>query len=157
MTRSHKYNDPDHHHDIQQEHLPKFFAKSGHVDVAPNKTKKDGGGKGNWHVTRPASFSFPYLTFPRGRSGDEILDEDFNFKPRRRSNSSVEHGPRPFKTKFETVEAEPVFEEESMGPNGDYDDSSVSDTMSKTDTDGGSIEQSNSSISDEGSAVFGRK
>ncbi|KAB8606229.1 hypothetical protein FH972_025859 [Carpinus fangiana] len=132
ILRTHKYNERDHHHpgSVPEEHLPKFFAKSGYVDVAPGKTKKDGGGKGNW-----------------GRSGDEILDEDFNVKPRRRSNSSVEHGPRPFQTKFEIHEPEPVFEEESMGPNAtdleglEHDDnSSTSDTMSKTDTNDSVVE-----------------
>lgn len=53
VTRSHKYTDRDHagladgsaHPD---EHLPRYFAKSGHPGEAPTKTKKDGGGKGNW-------------------------------------------------------------------------------------------------------------
>jgi hypothetical protein len=55
VTRTHKYNDrdhtgePDHHNDV-----PKFFAKSGFVDVDPKKTKKDGGGKGNWYVLTPS-------------------------------------------------------------------------------------------------------
>jgi len=55
VTRSHKHNDRDHaaladgtaeHED----HLPRYFAKSGHADADPNKTKKNGGGKGNWYV-----------------------------------------------------------------------------------------------------------
>jgi hypothetical protein len=55
VTRSHKYNDKDHAGladgtAAPQEHLPRYFAKHGHVDVDPKKTKKDGGGKGNWYV-----------------------------------------------------------------------------------------------------------
>ncbi|KAF2759814.1 hypothetical protein EJ05DRAFT_474871 [Pseudovirgaria hyperparasitica] len=106
MTRSHKANDRDHagiadgtadHEDC----MPRYFAKSGHADSDPNKTKKNGGGKGNW-----------------GREGDEL--EDFNYNmthPRRRTNSSSHgHDLSAFKTKFETIEAEPVFEEELHGP-----------------------------------------
>lgn len=104
MTRSHKHNDRDHaaladgtaeHED----HLPRYFAKSGHADADPNKTKKNGGGKGNW-----------------GREGVEIEDYNYNLtNPRRRSNSSSHTGLKDFKTKFETVEPEPVFEEEIHG------------------------------------------
>ncbi|KAF2256399.1 hypothetical protein BU26DRAFT_513232 [Trematosphaeria pertusa] len=106
MTRSHKYTDRDHagladgtaHPD---EHLPRYFAKSGHVDMDPNKTKKSGAGKGNW-----------------GREGDEVEDYGYNMNnPRRRSNSST-HAAKDFKTKFETIETEPVFEEEVHGAMG---------------------------------------
>lgn len=55
MTRSHKFTDRDHAavaaaaaEGMEPEHLPRYFAKSGHVDADPNKTKKNGGGKGNW-------------------------------------------------------------------------------------------------------------
>jgi len=55
VTRSHKQNDRDHAgladgtaDDAQ--HLPRYFAKSGHVDADPKKVKKEGGGKGNWLV-----------------------------------------------------------------------------------------------------------
>ncbi|KAI9796564.1 MAG: hypothetical protein M1833_006128 [Piccolia ochrophora] len=52
----------------------------------------------------------------RGRSGDEVEDGMYNMtNPRRRSNSST-HVPSGFKTKFETREPEPVFEEELHGP-----------------------------------------
>ena len=53
----------------------------------------------------------------RGREGDELQDYEYNLtKPRRRSNSfSTAAGHKDFKTKFETVEPEPVFEEETMG------------------------------------------
>lgn len=55
VTRSHKLNDRDHHHTVPAEgtgaandHLPRFFAKNGPVAADPNKTKKNGAGKGNW-------------------------------------------------------------------------------------------------------------
>ena len=47
--------------------------------------------------------------------------EDYGYnmtKPRRRSNSSSQ-GPRDFKTKFETIDPEPVFEEDIHGPEAD--------------------------------------
>jgi len=100
MTRSHKLNDRDHGGladgtAAPQEHLPRYFAKSGPVDADPRKTKKDGGGKGNW-----------------GREGEEVQDYGYTFtNARRRSNSSTQ-GLAEFKTKFETVEPDPVFEEE---------------------------------------------
>ena len=50
MTRSHKQNDRDHAGlpdgtASAEEHLPRYFAKSGYSDVDPKKTKKNGGGK----------------------------------------------------------------------------------------------------------------
>jgi hypothetical protein len=53
VTRSHKFGDKDHSQRGSNGHpneniLPKYFAKSGPVDADPNKTKKNGGGKGNW-------------------------------------------------------------------------------------------------------------
>lgn len=53
MTRSHKYNDKDHAGlaegtVLPHENVPKFFAKHGFDGVDPKKTKKNGGGKGNW-------------------------------------------------------------------------------------------------------------
>jgi len=119
MTRSHKANDRDHKGLASgtagpTEHLPRFFAKTGHLDVDPKKVKKDGGGKGNW-----------------GNFGDEVMDENFHFaNARRRSNSSTfSHHIADFKTKFEVNEPEPVFEESVHGPldeNGEE--------MSKSDT-----------------------
>lgn len=55
MTRSHKYGERDHKGLADgsvspTEQLPRFFAKSGYVDVDPKKVKKDGNGKGNWYV-----------------------------------------------------------------------------------------------------------
>ena len=53
VTRSYKQNDRDHVGLADgtaeaTEHLPRYFAKSGHVDADPKKVKKEGGGKGNW-------------------------------------------------------------------------------------------------------------
>lgn len=54
----------------------------------------------------------------RGREGEEVEDYSYNMNnPRRRSNSST-HNVKDFKTKFETIEPEPVFEEELHGPTG---------------------------------------
>jgi len=121
MTRSHKANDRDHKGladgtAAPSEHLPRFFAKSGHVDVDPKKIKKDGGGNGNW-----------------GRFGEEVVDQHFRFtNARRRSNSSTaSHHITDFKTKFEVNEPEPVFEEALHGPPADED---TGDDLSKTDT-----------------------
>ena len=62
--------------------------------------------------------------------------------PRRRSNSSTHAvGAKDFKTKFETVEHEPVFEEELHGP-GLSEDSSVDEGVGEKDSvSGGSIEE----------------
>ncbi|KAJ5810901.1 hypothetical protein N7447_010417 [Penicillium robsamsonii] len=80
-----------------RDNIPRYFAKSGPTDADPRKTKKDGGGKGNW-----------------GRSGDEMQDTDYSFaNARRRSNSSTQ-GLADFNTKFEAFEPEPVFEEEVL-------------------------------------------
>lgn len=54
----------------------------------------------------------------RGQAGDEVEDMGYNIaNARRRSNSST-NPIRDFKTKFETIEPEPVFEEELHGPIG---------------------------------------
>ncbi|KAL9611627.1 MAG: hypothetical protein Q9167_003742 [Letrouitia subvulpina] len=105
MTRSHKQNDRDHvaladGTAVADDHLPRYFAKSGHVDADPKKVKKEGGGKGNW-----------------GTPGEEQQDYGYKFtNARRRSNSSSHgHAISDFKTKFETVESDPVFEEEYHG------------------------------------------
>ena len=52
--------------------------------------------------------------FDRGAPGEESQDYGYNFtNARRRSNSSGHnHHITDFKTKFETIEADPVFEEE---------------------------------------------
>ncbi|KAL4879834.1 hypothetical protein BJY04DRAFT_90442 [Aspergillus karnatakaensis] len=104
MTRSHKVNDRDYSAAqnggvAPNENLPRYFAKSGPVDADPRKTKKNGGGKGNW-----------------GRSGEEIQDYEYTFlNARRHSNSSIQ-GISGSKSKFETIDPEPVFEEDVHGP-----------------------------------------
>lgn len=59
--------------------------------------------------------------FQRGTPGEEGQDYGYNFtNARRRSNSSSHgHAISDFKTKFETVEAEPMFEEEFHGAQDD--------------------------------------
>lgn len=53
VTRTHKGNDRDHvglangTADADQ-HLPRYFGKSGHIDADPKGIKKSGSGKGNW-------------------------------------------------------------------------------------------------------------
>ncbi|TAQ85005.1 hypothetical protein B7494_g6676 [Chlorociboria aeruginascens] len=106
VGKSHKYNDRDHAGLADgtaqpEEHLPRYFAKSGHVDSDPKKAKKNGAGKGGWGV-----------------DGEEVQDEGFNLaNARRRSNSSsYTAGLKDFKTKFEENAELPVFEEELHGP-----------------------------------------
>ncbi|KAF1921904.1 hypothetical protein BDU57DRAFT_584878 [Ampelomyces quisqualis] len=107
LTRSHKFTDRDHAGIAdgtaeRESRLPRYFAKSGHADADPTGTKKGGKGKGNW-----------------GTPGDEVEDIKPNMaNARRRSNSST-HNMEDFKTKFETIEIEPVFEEELHGPMGE--------------------------------------
>lgn len=69
----------------------------------------------------------------RGREGDEIDDLGYNLtNPRRRSNSSTNQN-KDFKTKFETVEPEPVFEEEIHGPMGaELDKESTASSSTKS-------------------------
>ena len=57
------------------------------------------------------------LTGPasRGRSGDESQDYGYKFTNTRRRSNSSGLGLGDFKTKFEAVEADPVFEEEYHG------------------------------------------
>lgn len=56
-------------------------------------------------------------SYPGGVDGEEVQDEGFNLaNARRRSNSSsYTAGLKDFKTKFEQVEQEPVFEEDLHG------------------------------------------
>jgi len=109
MGKTQKFNDRDHAGladgtAVAAEHLPRYFAKSGHADADPKKTKKNGAGKGGWGV-----------------DGEEVQDEGFNLaNARRRSNSSsYTAGLKDFKTKFEQIDQEPVFEEELHGANGE--------------------------------------
>jgi hypothetical protein len=135
MTRSHKFNDRDHAGladgtAAPEEHLPRFFAKHGHLDTDPKKIKKNGGGKSNW-----------------GGPGEEVVDDNFNFtNARRRSNSSgYANGLRDFKTKFEFNEPEPVFEESVHGPPAEGE---VDETLAKTESNSSGP----SSFDDDGSA-----
>ena len=53
VTRSNKANDRNHTGIADgtataEDRLPRYFAKSGHVDADPKGVKKQGGGKGNW-------------------------------------------------------------------------------------------------------------
>lgn len=53
MTRSHKFNEKDHAGiadgtAMPHDNMPKFFAQNGFAGVDPKKTKKNGGGRGNW-------------------------------------------------------------------------------------------------------------
>ncbi|KAL5324497.1 hypothetical protein ACEPPN_009043 [Leptodophora sp. 'Broadleaf-Isolate-01'] len=109
MGKTNKFNDRDHAGladgtAAATEHLPRYFAKTGHVDADPKKTKKNGAGKGGWGV-----------------DGEEVQDEGFNLaNARRRSNSSsYTAGLKDFKTKFEHVEQDPVFEEDIHGAGDD--------------------------------------
>lgn len=64
------------------------------------------------------------LYFHRGVEGEEVQDEGFNLNnARRRSNSSsYTPGLKDFKTKFEAIETEPVFEEGLHGPTTEEDE-----------------------------------
>ncbi|KAK6583898.1 hypothetical protein PZA11_003628 [Diplocarpon coronariae] len=57
------------------------------------------------------------LLLPKGVDGEEVQDEGFNLNnARRRSNSSsYTAGLKDFKTKFEHIEHDPVFEEDIHG------------------------------------------
>jgi hypothetical protein len=94
MTRSYRSKN----HDMAL--LPRNFGKSTGAVTDPYKTKKNGGGRGNW-----------------GPSGSELEDVSYNpAKPRRRSNVSAQTASfESFKTKFEIVEDEPVFIERIHG------------------------------------------
>ncbi|KAF3905809.1 hypothetical protein AA313_de0205617 [Arthrobotrys entomopaga] len=105
MTRTTKANDIPHNNPeaaaiMTENQLPKFFAKSGFVDTAPQKVKKEGGGRGNW-----------------GHPGDELEDlDEFNMnRARRYSNSSPTHTFQ-LKSKFETPEDDPLYDEDRHGP-----------------------------------------
>jgi hypothetical protein len=76
----------------------------------------------------------------RGVDGEEVQDEGFNLtNARRRSNSSsYTAGLKDFKTKFETIETEPVFEE------GIHDAPDESEEVRRVNT-----ESSDSSVEDD--------
>jgi hypothetical protein len=128
VTRSHKHNDRDHvgladGTAAAEEHLPRYFAKAGHTDSDPKKVKKEGGGKGNWSaMTTVLLLCKRKLILARGRSGDEMQDYGYNFTNARRRSNSSSQVIADFKTKFEGVENDPVFQEELHGPNDIADD-----------------------------------
>ncbi|ELR04326.1 hypothetical protein GMDG_06708 [Pseudogymnoascus destructans 20631-21] len=132
LTRSHKLNDRDHAGLADgtasaEEHLPRYFAKAGHVDADPKKTKKNGGGRGNW-----------------GIDGEEIQDEGFNVtNARRRSNSSsYAAGLKDFKTKFELFDPDPVFEENIHGARPeDHMEAASRVTTTESSEGGGSVDE----------------
>jgi len=129
MTRSHKLNERDHAALAAgtanaSDRLPRFFAKNGLAGTDPKKVKKNGAGKGGWGV-----------------EGEEIQDADFALtNARRRSNSSsYAAGLKDFKTKFEAIETEPVFEESIHGaqpgsPTSTHSDSQFADSIEKVNT-----------------------
>lgn len=100
MTRSHKANDPIHNGSAeggsnQGNDIPKNFGKYSNHTEAPNRAKKNGGGKANW-----------------GRDGDEIDDSvEFRMHNARRRSNSKGHIDNILKSKFEVNEADPVFDE----------------------------------------------
>ncbi|KAF7508758.1 hypothetical protein GJ744_009005 [Endocarpon pusillum] len=132
VTRTEKRNDRNHTGladgtATAEDHLPRYFAKSGHPDADPTAIKKQGGGKGNW-----------------GKPGAEMDDYGYKFaNSRRRSNSSTQ-ALGDFKTKFEAVDQDPVFEEEVHGPTRtNTEDSNTLEKEESTDTStvGGSVEE----------------
>ncbi|KAJ4506724.1 hypothetical protein HRR75_006966 [Exophiala dermatitidis] len=131
-TTHHKGNDRNHSAladgtATAEDRVPRFFAKHGHADADPTSVKKQGHGKGNW-----------------GREGEEVEDYGYTFtNARRRSNSST-HALGDFKTKFETRDTEPVFEEGLHGPT--EDDIEKASSLSKEEstdssTNAGSIDE----------------
>jgi len=133
VTRSHKQNERDHAAlaagTATGDRLPRFFSKNGLVGTDPKKVKKNGAGKGGW-----------------GIQGEEIQDSNFalstNLARRRSNSSSYASGLRDFKTKFEDIETEPVFEESIHG--------ALEEPASPTSTDEGGMEKVDS-LSSEGS------
>lgn len=82
----------------------------------------------------------------RGRDGDEAQDYEYKFtNERRRSNSSTKVL-GDFKTKFEDIDVEPVFEENLHGPSEeDVEKASMASLDKEESTDsstlGGSVEE----------------
>ena len=74
--------------------------------------------------------------FHRGTPGDESQDYGYKFtNARRRSNSSSHgHSLIDFKTKFEAIEADPVFEENYHGAKADVDDEQHMSSLEKGDS-----------------------
>ncbi|OCT51344.1 STF2-like protein [Cladophialophora carrionii] len=128
VTRTNKGNDRNHSAiadgtALPEERLPRYFAKHGHVDADPKGVKKQGGGRGNW-----------------GRDGEEAQDYGYTLNnARRRSNSSTQ-ALGDFKTKFETMDTDPVFEEELHGPTEEDIEKASTHDSTDSSTLGGSID-----------------
>lgn len=123
MTRSHKANDPIHNGNAegagsaQGDSIPRNFGKHAAHTEPPNRAKKNGGGKANW-----------------GRDGDELLDEtEFSMHNARRRSNSKGHIDNIMKSKFEVVEAEPVFDESMMSAEHADQAETASSTSESTD------------------------
>ena len=89
----------------QSTSLPKFYGKSVEVDNEHKNAKKQGAGKGNW-----------------GTEGVEQHDYDYSFTNARRRSNSSGHQLRDFKSKFEVIEDQPVFNVRLHGPVEDEHD-----------------------------------
>ncbi|KAK9438739.1 STF2-like protein [Metarhizium brunneum] len=118
VTRTVKANDRDHKGlaegtAVILDQMPRYTGKAGFTDTDPKKVKKNGCGRGNW-----------------GTFTDDVMGQDFSFNnARRRSNSSsASHHLNDFKTKFEVIDSEPVFEESVHGPVSEEDDVSKTDS-----------------------------
>ncbi|USW58768.1 hypothetical protein Slin15195_G120870 [Septoria linicola] len=123
VTRTQKANNRDHvglanGTAAPEEHLPRYFGKSGHDGVSPTSVKKSGQGRGNWGT--------PGYT--------ELDDLPYNLnKPKRRSNStSMAAGHNLFKTKFEADEDVIEYDEDIHGP--DHAELEKMSTTSSADT-----------------------
>lgn len=92
------------------------------------------------HHTKPSTHAD---SSDRGRDGEESQDYGYNFTNQRRRSNSSNQVLGDFKSKFETVDQDPVFEEELHGPI--QDDLDEGSTLSKESTDtstiGGSVEE----------------
>jgi hypothetical protein len=83
-------------------------------------------------ILSPNALPAPTTNTDRGRDGEESQDYGYNFNnARRRSNSSTQ-ALGDFKTKFEAMDADPVFEEELHGPT--EEDIEKASTHDSTDT-----------------------
>ena len=95
------------------------------------------------HIRRPAVIHAD-CRCRRGHPGEEAQDYGYKFAvTRRRSNSSTYgNAIGDFKTKFEQVEADPVFEEEFHGafPEDNEDDLTLTKEDSAASTSTGSID-----------------
>lgn len=80
----------------------------------------------------------------RGVAGEESQDYGYNFTNQRRRSNSSTAVLGDFKTKFEAIDQDPVFEEELHGPI--HDDADAGSTLSKEEsidssTLGGSVDE----------------